>query len=75
MRNTKELKAILTAIYCINRTNGTNDKDISNILDYAFNRCLGCNTNILTLICAGKTKEEIMPTIEQLLSEDTKYKE
>lgn len=71
MRNTKEIKAILTALYCINQT-GHNDQEISKILKYAFNRILDCNTNMLTLICCGRTKQEIMPEIVQLLQEDTK---
>lgn len=71
MRNTKEIKAILTALYCLNQT-GHDDQDITKILKYAFNRILNCNTNMLTLICCGRTKQEIMPDIIQLLKEDTK---
>lgn len=36
MKNTKEIKAILTAIFAINKTSEREDKDISKILDYAF---------------------------------------
>lgn len=71
MRNTKEIKAILTALYCLNQT-GHDDQDLTKILKYAFNRILNCNTNMLTLICCGRTKQEIMPDIIQLLKEDTK---
>ena len=71
MRNTKEIKAILTALYCINQT-GHNDQYITKVLKYAFNRIFNCNTNMLTLICCGRTKQEIMPDINQLLKEDTK---
>ena len=35
MRNLKEVRPLLTAIYCINRT-GSKDEDIEKILDYAF---------------------------------------
>ena len=41
MKNTKEVKAILTAIFAINRTGEHEDKDISLILDYAFRRLFG----------------------------------
>ena len=36
MKNLKELQPILTAVYCINRTNGQEDEDIRNLIDYVF---------------------------------------
>ena len=72
MRNIKEIKPILTALYCINFTNNR-DEDIDKILKYAFARILDGTTNLLTLACVGKTKKDIMPEIYQLLKEDTKY--
>ena len=74
MRNTKEIQAILTAIHCINYTNGNKDNDIHLIVDYAFRRLFGANTNLITLCCIGKTKEQIMPEIMQVLEADTQYK-
>lgn len=74
MKNIKEIKPILTALYCINCT-GNKDEDIDKILKYAFNSILDSNTNLLTYVSIGKTKEDIMPEIWQLLKEDTKYKE
>lgn len=67
MKNLKELQPILTAVYCINRTNGQEDEDIRNLIDYVFRQILGCNTNLLLLCCIGKTKETIMPEITQIL--------
>ena len=72
MRNTKEIKSILTCLYCINQT-GNRDKDISQIIDYALHRIYNGNANLLTLACVGKTKEQIMPEIKQILDEDTEY--
>ena len=72
MRNTKEIKSILTCLYCINQT-GQRDKDISRIIDYSFHRLFGGNANLLTLACIGKTKEQVMPEINQILEEDTQY--
>lgn len=72
MKNLKEIKPILTALYCINFTNNR-DEDIDKILKYAFARILDGTTNLLTLACVGKTKKDIMPEIYQLLKEDTKY--
>lgn len=74
MKNAKELKAILTAIYCINFTSEHRDKDIDRIVEYAFRRLLEANTNLLILCCVGKTKEQIMPEIMQVLEMDTEYK-
>ena len=73
MRNIKEIKPILTAIYCINFS-GSKDEDIDKILKYAFNRILDSNTNLLTLACAGRIKEEVMTELNQLLVEETQYK-
>ena len=72
MRNTKEIKSILTCLYCITQT-GQRDKDISQIIDYAFHRLFNGNANLLTLACIGKTKDVIMPEIKQILDEDTEY--
>ena len=73
MKNTKEVQSILTAIFVINRTGGHEDKDISLILDYAFRRLFGANTNLLLLACLGKTKEQVMPEVMQVLRADTQY--
>lgn len=73
MKNTKEVQPILTAIFALNRTGGHEDKDISLILDYAFRRLFGANTNLLLLACLGKTKEQIMPEVMQVLRTDTQY--
>ena len=72
MRNIKEIKPILASIYCINLLSNK-DKDIDKILKYAFARILDSNTNLLTLACIGKSKEQIMPEILQLLHEETKF--
>lgn len=74
MRNTKEIKPILSAIYCINQC-GANDEDIRMLCQYAFNRILNGSANLLSLCCIGKSKKDIMPEIEQLLKEDTQYNE
>ena len=73
MRNTKEIRPILTALYCINFL-GNKDEDIDKILKYAFNSIFDSNTNLLTLACVGETKEQVMPEILQLLQEETLYK-
>ena len=72
MRNIKEIKPILASIYCINLLSNK-DEDIDKILKYAFARILDSNTNLLALACIGKSKEQIMPEILQLLHEETKF--
>ena len=75
MKNTKEVQPILTAIFVINRTSGHEDKDISLLLDYAFRRLFGANTNLLLLACLGKTKKQIMPEVMRVLTADTQYEQ
>lgn len=74
MKHAHEVQAILTAIFAINRTNEHEDKDITLVLDYSFRRLFGANTNLLLLSCIGKTKEQIMPEVIQVLNESTQYK-
>lgn len=74
MKHANEVQAILTAIFAINRTNEHEDKDITLVLDYSFRRLFGANTNLLLLSCIGKTKEQIMPEVMQVLNESTQYK-
>lgn len=74
MKNTKEINALITAIYCINRTNGSEDKDISNICRYILLHCTNGNPNMLEMLCIGQTKETMLPYLMQILEEETKYK-
>ena len=48
MKNTKEMHALITAVYCINKTNGNEDKDITNLCRYIFLHCL-----MVIQICLG----------------------
>ena len=74
MKNTKEVQAILTALFAINFTSEHRDHEMELILDYAFRRLFGSNTNLLVLGCIGKSKEQIMPEIMALLENDTQFK-
>lgn len=67
MKKLDELKFLLVSILAINQTSEHRDSDISSILDYAFRKFYGSNTNLLTLACVGKTKEQIMPEVDKLL--------
>ena len=72
MKNTKEIKTILGILFYLNRL-GNKDKDIENVINYAFYRIFQTNTNLLLLACIGHTKEDAMPEIEKILKEETKY--
>jgi hypothetical protein len=67
MKKLDELKFLLVSILVINQTSEHSDSNIANILDYAFRRFYGSNTNLLTLACVGKTKDQIMPEVQKLL--------
>ena len=73
MKNTKEIKAILTAIFAINKTSEREDKDISRILDYAFRRLFESNANLLLLAYIGKRKQDIMPEVMEMMKAETQY--
>ena len=67
MKRLDELKFLLTSVLAINATSEHKDHDISRILDYAFQRLYGANTNLLLLACIGKNKQQIMPEVKKLL--------
>ena len=73
MKKLDELKFILVSILALNATSIHKDNDISLILDYTFRKFYGSNTNLFILACNGKSKEQIMPEVEKLLSH-TEYK-
>ena len=73
MKHTNEVQAILTVIFAINKTSEHEDKDITLVLDYAFRRLFGANTNLLLLSCIGKTKEQMMPEVREVLKTYTQY--
>lgn len=74
MKNMKEMHALITAVYCINKTNGNEDKDITNLCRYIFLHGMNGNPNMLDILCIGKTKEELLPYLMQILEEETYYK-
>ena len=74
MKNTKEVQSILTALFAINFTSEHRDHEIELIIDYAFRRLFGSNTNLLVLGCIGRSKEQIMPEIMQILESETQFK-
>ena len=73
MKHTNEIPTILAAIFAINRTSEHEDKDITLVLDYAFRRLYGVNTNLLILACLGKRKDQIMSEVMQALKATTQY--
>ena len=64
----------MTAMLCINQTQDHRDDDIAKICDYAFRRLFGSSINLLMLCCVGRSKEDMMPKIMQVLEQATEYK-
>lgn len=75
MKNTKEVQTILTAIFALNQCSENKDCNISQIIDYAFRRLYGANTNLLILATIGKKYPDMIDEIEELLHQDTKFEE
>lgn len=73
MKNTKEIQPILTAIFCLNRTDERNEH-IDRVCDYAFRRLFGANTNLLSLACIGQSKEDMEKQVQDLLEQETEFK-
>ena len=49
-------------------------KDITNLCRYIVLRCMNGNPNMMDILCIGKTKDEILPYLMQILEEETFYK-
>ena len=73
MKHSNEIQTVLAAIFVLNRTSKHANADISLILDYAFRRLYGVNTNLLILACLGKRKDQIMSEVMQTLKATTQY--
>ncbi len=73
MKNLKELKTILCILYYYNRLSEHENIEIRELLDYAFDRILNSNTNMLILACLGKNLEECRPELDEILKKDTKF--
>ena len=74
MKNTKEIRTIFAILYYLNRL-GNNDKDVENVINYAFDRIFQQNTYMLLLACIGRTKETSMDEINKILEQDTQFHE
>lgn len=75
MRNTKEVRPILSVIYYLNRLSEHEDTEIAEVLDYAFYRLFNGNSRMLLLATIGRTREDSMHEIMEILKNDTKYHE
>lgn len=73
MEKLKELKAILTSIYCINKTTNK-DKEIANLIDYAFEKIFKSNTRYLNYVFSGQSREQVLIILDDYLEDETTYK-
>ena len=67
MKRLDELKFLLTSVLAINATSEHKDPDISRILDYAFQRLYGANTNLFLLARFEKSRKRVSETLRGLL--------
>lgn len=75
MKNAKEVKPILTAIFCLNQVSENKNVEIAKICDYAFQRLFGVSTALLILACHGQTYEAMTEEVQKLLEDNTNYQE
>ena len=73
MKNTKELQAILSAIYLLNRMDETPNPEIDKLCEYAFRHCMECNTAMLLLAAIGQDYLTMKEQVNALLQRETKF--
>ena len=73
MKNTKELQAILSAIYLLNRMDETPNPEIDKLCEYAFRHCLESNTAMLLLAAIGQDYLTMKEQVNALLQRETKF--
>lgn len=73
MKNIRELQAILTGIYLLNRTAEKPNPEVEKICEYAFRRCLEANTNLLLLATIGQTYDTMKEQVADLFRRETKF--
>ena len=72
MRHTDEIHAILTAIYCINKTTAK-DEDVAKLIEYAFYRAYKEGVYNLKEIYVQKQKSDMISDLFLLLESETEY--
>lgn len=74
MKNTKEIQPILASIYVLNLCSKNENKDITNLCEYAFKYCLEGSTSLLKRGTVGETYERARLQVAKIIQEDTHYK-
>ena len=72
LRHTYEIHAILSSIYCINKTT-VKDEDIKRLIEYALYRVYKESSTQMKEYCKDKEKSDVMPDLRMLLASETTY--
>ena len=74
MKNAKELQAILSGIYLLNKTAETPNPELEKLCEYAFRHCLEANTAMLLIAAIGQDYLSMKEQVNALLDRETKFK-
>lgn len=76
MKNGKEVLPLLQAVWFLNFAKYENkDERMHEILEYAFRRVFGANTNLMVLAAVGREYEEVLADVNEYLKAETKIGE
>ena len=73
MKNVKELQAILSGIYLLNRMSEPPNVELDKLCEYAFRHCLECNTALLMVAAIGQDYLSMKEQVNGLLQRETKF--
>lgn len=75
MKITKEISAILSALYCLEQKSEPRNEEKMEIINYALSQLLGINAHLyLRLSCVGKTYDEMLDEVYELLRKETDFR-
>ena len=73
MKNVKELQAVLSGIYLLNRMSEPPNVELDKLCEYAFRHCLECNTALLMVAAIGQDYLSMKEQVNGLLQRETKF--
>ena len=73
MKNAKELQAILSGIYLLNRLSEEPNIELDKLCEYAFRHCLESNTALLMVATVRQDYNTMKEQVNALLQKETKF--
>lgn len=73
MKNAKELQAVLSGIYLLNRMSEVPNLELDKLCEYAFRHCLESNTALLMVAAIGQDYLSMKEQVNGLLQRETKF--